>query len=174
MKHGVLHRKFIGSGGGSSCLQLVVPTSLRNKILSELHEGVTVGHIGQDKTLMKLKECYYWPGHWNEGQDRCNTCAACISRKSAARKPRAGLQSVLAGYLLQLVAIDILGPLPESKTGDSYILVAGNYFTRWMEAYPVQNQETITVANKLVDEMFCPFHHLSNFIPIKVANLNPK
>ena len=71
--------------------------------------------------------------------------------------PRAGLQSVLAGYPLQLVAIDILGPLPESKTGNSYILVAGDYLTRRMEAYPIPNQEAITVANKLVDEMFCRF-----------------
>ena len=111
----LLHHKFIGTGGGSSCLQLVVPTSLTNKILSELHEGVTSGHLGQDKTLMKLKERYNWPGHWNDGQDRCNTCAACISRKSAARKPRAGLQSVLAGYPLQLVAIDILGLLLRAR-----------------------------------------------------------
>ena len=157
VKHGVLHRKFIGTGGGSSCLQLVVPTSLRSSILSELHDGVTGGHLGQDKTLLKLKECYYWPGHWNDVQDWCNTCAACIARKSAVPKPRAGLQSIQAGYPLQLVAIDILGPLPESKTGNSYILVAGDYFTRWMEAYPIPNQEAITVANKLVDEMFCRF-----------------
>ena len=135
----------------------MVPTSLRSSILSELHDGVTGGHLGQDKTLLKLKERYYWPGHWNDVQDWCNTCAACIARKSAAPKPRAGLQSIQAGYPLQLVAIDILGPLPESKTGNSYILVAGDYFTRWMEAYPIPNQEAITVANKLVDEMFCRF-----------------
>ena len=48
MKHGVLHCKFLGTGGGSSCLQLVVSTSLRTKILTELHSGVTSGHLGQD------------------------------------------------------------------------------------------------------------------------------
>ena len=123
----------------------------------KLNDGVTGGHLGQDKTLMKLKEHYYWPGHLNDVQDWCNTCAACISRTSVAPKLRAGLQSVLAGYPLQLVAIDILGPLPESKTGNSYILVAGDYFTRWMEAYLIPNKEAITVVNKLVDEMFCRF-----------------
>lgn len=157
VNNGVLNRKFIVTGGGRSCLQLVVPTSLRNKVLSELHDGVTGGYLGQDKTLMKLKEHYYWPGHWNDVQDWCNTCSACISRKSSASKPRAGLQPILAGYPLQLVAIDILGPLPESTTGNSYILVAGDYFTRWMEAYPIPNQEVITVVNKLVDKMFCHF-----------------
>ena len=58
---------------------------------------------------------------------------------------------------MQLVAVDILGPLPESPAGNSYVLVAGDYFTRWMEAYPIPNQEAITVAKKLTDELFCSF-----------------
>jgi len=54
------------------------------------------------------------------------------------------------------VAVDIVGPLPESDgDGDnSYILVVADYFTRWVEAFPLPNQEAITVANKLVDEVF--------------------
>ena len=55
---------------------------------------------------------------------------------------------------MQVVAVDILGPLPESDGGNSYILVAG---TRWMEAYAIPNQEAKTVADKLVNELFCHF-----------------
>ena len=58
---------------------------------------------------------------------------------------------------MQLVAVDILGPLPKSDSGNSYILVAGDYFTRYMEAYPIPNQEATTVAWKLVNELFCRF-----------------
>ena len=55
---------------------------------------------------------------------------------------------------MQVVTVDILGPLVESGAD---ILVSGDYFTKWMEAYPIPNQEAITVAKKLVDEMFCRF-----------------
>ena len=55
---------------------------------------------------------------------------------------------------MQTVAMDILGPLPESETGNSYILVVADYFTRWTEAYAIPNQEAITVAKKLTDEFF--------------------
>ena len=58
---------------------------------------------------------------------------------------------------MQVVAVDILGPLPESTAGNSYILVAGDYFTKWMEAYAIPNQEAVTVAQNLVDQMFCRF-----------------
>lgn len=58
---------------------------------------------------------------------------------------------------MQVVAVDILGPLPESTAGNSYILVAGDYFTKWLEAYAIPNQEAVTVARKLVNQMFCRF-----------------
>ena len=58
---------------------------------------------------------------------------------------------------MQLMAVDILGPLPESGEGNSFVLVVSNYFTKWMEAFPMPNQEASTVATKLVDEVFCRF-----------------
>jgi len=42
-------------------VQLVVPKSLQDKILSEIHEGVGGGHLGVEKSVAKLKERFYWP-----------------------------------------------------------------------------------------------------------------
>ena len=56
-----------------------------------------------------------------------------------------------------MVAVDILGALPNSETGNSNLLVAGDYFTRWMEAYPIPNMEATTVARKLTNEFFLLF-----------------
>ena len=52
------------------------------------------------------------------------------------------------------MAVDLVGPFPESESGNSYIMVVGDYFSRWMEAFPIPNQEATTVADKLVDEVF--------------------
>ena len=70
---------------------------------------------------------------------------------------RAPLQTLQAGYPLQIVAVDILGPLPVTAQGNKYVLVACDCFTRWVEVYAIQNQEALTVAKMLVDEMFCRF-----------------
>ena len=52
------------------------------------------------------------------------------------------------------MAVDLLGSLPESTKGNRYVMVVGDYFSCWMEALPVPNQEPSTVAEKLVDEVF--------------------
>jgi len=52
------------------------------------------------------------------------------------------------------MAVDLVGPLPES---DIYIMVVGDYFSRWMEAISLPNQEAHTVAEKLVDKVFLRF-----------------
>ena len=75
--------------------------------------------------------------------------------EDAKSETQSSIVSVQVGYPMQMVATDILGHLPESSSGNSYILVAADYFTRWVEAYPILCQEAVVVARKLVNEMFC-------------------
>ena len=119
-----------------------------------MHEGVLGGHLGQEKTLQRVKERYYWPGLFTDVRTWCETCAKCATRKSPPYKARAPMQSVRCGYPAQLVAVDIVGPLVESLAGNRYILVVGDYFTRWVEAYAIPNQEATTVAKKITEEFF--------------------
>lgn len=157
LKNGLLWRCFEDPKTTTTHLQLIVPSSVKEEVLEEVHAGALGGHLGEDKTLCKLKERYYWPGHWTDVQQWCRTCSTCATRKTAAPKRKASLHPVKAGYPMQIVAIDLMGPLPETESGNSYVLVAGDYFTRWMEAYALPNQEASTVAQKLVDELFCRF-----------------
>ena len=113
--------------------------------------------MGQDKTLHRLKERFYWPGHYNDVRDWCQTCATCVSRKSPSQTPKSPLGTISAAYPTQIMAVDLVGPFPESDSGNSYIMVVGDYFSRWMEAFPIPNQEASTVAERLVDEVFLRF-----------------
>ena len=58
---------------------------------------------------------------------------------------------------MERIAIDVLGPLPTTEAGNKYILVIADYFTKWVEAFPLPNQEAKTVADKLVNEVVCRF-----------------
>ena len=155
--NGVLWQCYIQPTSGSSWLQLVIPNNQRVEILQETHQGTCSGHLGQEKTLNKLKEMFYWPGHYTDVYNWCQTCSTCATRKNPSQRQRSSLGTILAGYPTQVMAVDIVGPLPESDRGNSYIMVVGDYFTRWMEAFPIPNQEAATVAEKLIDEVFLRF-----------------
>ena len=114
--------------------QLVITNSLKTAVLHDVYEGVLGGHLKVDKSLSKLKEQFYWPSYYSDVQRWCVTCMNCATRKPGGPTRRGPLQPVIAGYPLQLVAVDIMGPLPQTSNGNKCVLVAEDYFTRWLEA----------------------------------------
>ena len=52
-------------------LQLIVPTSLGEDILQELHAGVSGAHLGQEKTMAWLREHFYWHGQLRDVSNWC-------------------------------------------------------------------------------------------------------
>ena len=53
--------------------------------------------------------------------------------------------------------MDILSSLPQTERGNHYILVIGDYFTRWKEAFAIKDMEAVMVAKCLVNEVICRF-----------------
>jgi len=155
--HGSLCRRIELGGGNSSQMQVIVPKALQEVILQEVHAGNMSGHLGGNKTFKRLRERFYWPGYSHDAREWCRICRNCAARKNPPQHRRGPLQNIKAGYPMEIVATDIMGPFPTSSKGNKYILVASDYFTRWVEAYGIPNQEATTVAKALVDNMFCRF-----------------
>ena len=157
LRNGVLCRQWESEAGDEVRWQLVMPSSLRNDVLQELHTEETAGHLGVNKTLGRVKERFYWPRCTKDVKDWCRACDLCASRERPTRTPRAPLQTYNVGAPLERVALDIMGPLPESDRGNKYILVIGDYFSKWTEAFAIPNQEATTVARVLVEEFVARF-----------------
>ena len=90
-------------------------------------------------------------------KDWCRQCCKCATGKTIRQGGRAPLVSSRTGYPLERVAVDVLGPLPTTDAGNKYVLVIGDYFTKWTEAYAVPNQKSRTFAQKIVNEFVCRF-----------------
>ena len=159
LKNGILYRQWLDVPGGGSNrhLQLVVPKSWIRSVLKQYHDACSGSHFGTRRTLEKIRFRFYWPGQRHDVENWCKSCEKCASRKSPSKTRRAPLQIDIAGYPLQRVAMDILGPLPLTDRGNRYVLVVGEYFTKWMEAYPMPNMEAGTVADIFVH------HFVSHF-----------
>ena len=67
------------------------------------------------------------------------------------------MQADLPSGPFERVAMDILGPLPITTRGNKYILVVGDYFTKWVESFPLASIEAEKVAEVFVHQFVCRF-----------------
>ena len=146
---------------------------MQTSILHQLHEAPAGGHLGEDKTLHKLREHFYWPGHQKDVKIWCRTCKDCAARKTVPKR-KAPLTPIKVGYLLQMIGIDFLGTLVETDAGNTYVLAVRDHFTKYMSAFVVANQEAETAANALMEEHFCDNGFPSNYILIREHNFSHK
>ena len=84
-------------------------------------------------------------------------CKKCQKINFPLKRPRVPLKQYPVGVPFERMGIDILGPLPESKRGNKYIVVIGDYFTKWVKAFGVPDMEAETVARVLMEGFIARF-----------------
>ena len=110
---------------------MIVPNNMKDTVLEESHAGSVGGHLGEDRTLTHIRKKFFGQARQNRLEDGTELVSDVLGERI---------------HPIAMVAADIMGPLPPSKNGNCYILVASDYFTKWVEAYAIPNQEAITIA----------------------------
>ena len=146
IRDGVMYYDWSYCEGRSRCL--IVPDSLRQKVLYYCYDTKDSGHLGHSKTLDRLKEKFYWYGMTRDSEIYVKQCSVCNQNKKRNRTPRSPLGTYHAGYPMERVHIHILGPFTPSRSGNIFILVMVDQFTKWVElaALPAQNAELTAKA----------------------------
>ena len=85
-----------------------------------------------------------------------NQCHKCPISKTPARKP-VPLQPIVTTRLWEMVAVEMLKVLP-SLTGNQYVLVAQDYFSRWSFTF---DQNASKIVQLLKDHVFAFLGHPS-------------
>ncbi len=67
------------------------------------------------------------------------------------------LKSIPICDLFHRVALDTTGPLPETKSGNRYILVAIDHYSKWCEAKAVVDHSAKTASRFLEDDIICRY-----------------
>lgn len=155
VKNGVLKRALESEDGTDGKLQVVVPKCRVHEVLRHLHDGSSGGHFGFKRTLQRTRERFYWVNCKKDVQEWCRKCSTCAIANQNRRK--APMRQYNVGSPFERMAIDIAGPFPVTAAGNRYILVTMDYFSKWVEAYAVPNQEASTIAEMLVKECFSRF-----------------
>ena len=135
---------------------LVVPSVLREFVLTCCHDHKTAGHLGENKTLARTRRSFWWPHMSDDCTMHTKKCLICGKNKGTSNPPRAGLRKHHSGYPMERVHIDVLGPFPISKLGNKYILVMVDQFTKWVDCAAIPEQSAETVALKFFDYFMSP------------------
>lgn len=78
----------------------------------------------------------------------------CAAYKGGGRRTRPPLKSIPVGGPFERVGVDLM-EMPLTAQGNRYIIVFLDYLTKWVEAYPLQDQTSETIARVLVDNVIC-------------------
>ena len=154
---GLLYKQHDTNSKLTGRLQLVVPAKLRDHILRANHTSLMSGHLGIKKTLSRIQRSFYWHNMKESVRLFLANCVVCGARKRPTSKPKAPLGEYNVGSPMDRVALDIMGPFPTSNKGNRYVLVVGDTFTKWVEAYGIPDQSARTVADVVVHEFISRF-----------------
>lgn len=130
--------------------QLVVPKSLRAKVLALSHDIPWAGHLGSVKTLERVAARFHWPGLYVDVQQHCRSCPTCQLASSHKVKPSPLMSLPIIGTPFHRIAVDIVGPLERTRSGHRFILVVCDYATRYPEAFPLRKVTAGAIARTLL------------------------
>ena len=97
---------------------------------------------------------------------RCYTCQARRCARSTIRWPLISLP--LPSRRGQMVSFDLLGPLPETKNGNVYVLLVVDLFSRHAEGYAMTKDEetargcVLRTVDDYIPQRGCPHTFLSD------------
>lgn len=151
VKRGILYRHFQSSNELPIVKQVVVPSSLRIKVLTLGHQANFAGHQGVTKTADRILSAFYFPGIYGEINRFCKSCDVC---QRMGPKP---MRALLGGHPIisepfERIAMDLVGPIiPATERGHRYLLTAIDYSTRYPMAVALKRIDTETVADAMID-----------------------
>ncbi|XP_076917131.1 uncharacterized protein LOC143577072 [Bidens hawaiensis] len=153
VQDGLLFRKsFLGP------LLRCVDTEDANYVIREIHEGICGLHVGPRMVVAKIMNVgYYWPVMHMDAVKEIKKCESCQRHEPHMLKPQNKLIPVTSAWPFQKWAIDIMGPFPEAPGWVKFLLVAIDYFTKWVEAKPLEKITAENIKKFLWESIICRF-----------------
>jgi hypothetical protein len=120
------------------------------------------GHFSARTTAHKVMRVgYYWPTLFADVHAYVRACEPCQRFEGKQKLPALPLDPVIVEAPFQQWGLDFIGQLSQASSGGhSWILVATDYFTRWVEAIPLKSSSSANIVKFLEENIItvleCP------------------
>lgn len=122
-------------------------------LMYAMHDNELSAHFGIEATMKRIKDKYYWPNMRKMIEEYVRSCYRCQMRGKANWENE--LHPIKVEEPFEIIGIDIVGPLEETKSGKKYIVVAIDYFTKWPEARAIKNATAEEVVEFIWEDIIC-------------------
>ena len=138
-RQGILYRiRRRIDGLGETWKQIMVPKSLRIRVMEVGYDSIFGRHLGVKKTKDRILTNFYRPRMHNDVSGFCRSCNVCqetVDKGTVARAPLGKM--LLIDTPFKRVAVNLVGPItPASERGHRYILIRAHqnstfFFQTW-------------------------------------------
>jgi hypothetical protein len=130
----------------------VVKYEDRLALIMKVHN---IGHPGAFKTYKKLERDYYWPGMFRQVKVFVNGCHTCKSYKPSNQPPNGLMEHrKKVSRPMEMLSIDLVGPLPLAPGNFQFILSAVDVFTKYCWLCPLRRATTKEIVFFLGEKIF--------------------
>jgi ribonuclease HI len=128
------------------------------ELMKEIHAGLCGSHIGSRPLLGKVfHQGFYWPKAASDAAELVQKYVGCQKCARDQKQPSSLTQLIQPTWPLQRWGLDLLGPLPPAQGNLKYVVVAVEYFSKWIEAKPLATITSVTVQKIFWQNIVCRF-----------------
>nr|GFC57350.1 protein NYNRIN-like [Tanacetum cinerariifolium] len=138
------------------------------ELVDYLKEGILLGDEKEARKLRlkarprsvvakAIRLGYYWPTMHRDARDMLRKCSDCQIHRPVIRHPQQPLTPITALWPFYKWGIDIAGPFSEGPGKVKFLIVAMDYFTKWIEAKAVATITGSQVKKFVWDNIVCRF-----------------
>lgn len=134
-------------------------------VLQEAHFGICGAHAGPRTIAQKAARLgYYWPTMYIDATKLVESCQKCQEHAPTIRQPQHELTSISSPWPFYQWGIKIVGPFPEAPGRVKFLVVATDYFTKWVEAEPLATITGQKIVKFVYRNIVCRFGIPGKFI----------
>ena len=157
-KHYIWDDPYLWKLCSDQVIRRCIPNHEIDSVLQFCHSSAPGGHLGIQRTARKVLDCgFYWPTIFRDAWKTCSTCEQCQrAGGSLTWRQQMPQQPMLFCEVFDVWGIDFMGPFPISF-GFTYILLAVDYVSKWVEAKATRTNDARVVVDFVRSNLFCRF-----------------
>ncbi|XP_024171593.1 uncharacterized protein LOC112177542 [Rosa chinensis] len=129
------------------------------RLMREVHMGICGSHqAGPKMRWLIRRHGYYWPSILKDCIAFAKGCADCQAHGPVQHVPNIPMQPIIKPWPARGWALDLIGMIhPHSSIQHKFIIVATDYFTKWVEAEPLKEASGATICQFIFRNILCRF-----------------